>query len=83
MGRKTKIIIDYTKCGDGVGVDPRDCVKCLQICEPALFLMHETLGVEDDPYDPQLWRVTALYPSLCTKCMKCVEVCPEQAIQVK
>ena len=83
MARKTKIIIDYMKCGDGVGVDPRECTKCLKICEPALFLMHETLGVEDDPYDPQLWRVTALYPSLCTKCMKCVEVCPEQAIQVK
>jgi NAD-dependent dihydropyrimidine dehydrogenase PreA subunit len=83
MGRKTKIIIDYTKCGDGVGVDPRDCAKCLQICEPALFLMHETLDVKDDPYDPQLWRVTALYPSLCTKCMKCVEICPEHAIKVK
>ena len=83
MARKTRIIIDYTKCGDGVGIDPRECTKCLKICEPALFLLHETLGVEDDPYDPQLWRVTALYPSLCTKCMKCVEVCPEQAIQVK
>jgi NAD-dependent dihydropyrimidine dehydrogenase PreA subunit len=83
VARKTKIIIDYTKCGDGVGVDPRECTKCLKICEPALFLLHETMDVEDDPYDPQLWRITALYPSLCTKCMKCVEVCPEQAIQVK
>ena len=83
LGKKTSISIDYTKCGDGIGVDPRDCCKCLQVCEPAIFLLHETLGAkEENPYDPQIWRVTPLYPSLCTRCMKCVEVCPEQAIKV-
>ena len=83
MGRKTKITIDYTKCGDGIGVDPRECTKCLKACEPALFLMHETLGVvEENPLDPQIWRITALYPSLCTKCMNCVEVCPVGAIKI-
>ena len=83
LGKKTKITIDYSICGDGNKVDPRDCVKCLQICEPALFLMHETIGAEEEnPYDPQIWRITALYPSLCTRCMKCVEVCPEGAISV-
>jgi len=83
MGRKTKITIDYLKCGDGVGLDPRECSKCLRICEPAIFLLHETLGVEEkNPYDPQIWRVTPLYPSLCTRCLKCVEVCPVEAINV-
>ncbi|XRH76323.1 MAG: 4Fe-4S binding protein [Candidatus Methanosuratincola verstraetei] len=44
--------------------------------------MHETLGVEQDPIDPQYWRITPVWNSLCTKCMKCVEVCPEGAIRV-
>ena len=84
MGRKTKITIDYSKCGDGIGVDPRECAKCLKICPPAIFLLHETIGAEEvNVFDPQIWRITPLYPSLCTKCMKCVEVCPEEAIEVK
>lgn len=66
-----------------MGIDPRECAKCLQICEPKLFLLHQTIGVkEEDSLDPKIWRVTPLYPSLCTKCMKCVEICPEKAINV-
>ena len=84
MGR-TKIKIDYSKCGDMCKIDPRDCGKCLKICDPAIFLLHESLDYEkeNDPYDPQIWRVTPVYLSLCTRCMKCVEVCPEKAITVK
>lgn len=83
MGRKTKITIDYLKCGDGVGLDPRECSKCLRICEPAIFLLHETLGVkEENPYDPQIWRITPLYLSLCIRCLKCVDICPVEAIRV-
>lgn len=83
LGKKTKITIDYSICGDGNEIDPRDCVKCLKVCEPALFLLHESFGVEEEnPYDPQIWRITPLYPSLCTRCMKCVETCPGKAIQV-
>ena len=84
MGR-TKIKIDYSKCGDKSGVDPRECGKCLKICDPAIFLLHESLDFEEenDPYDPQIWRVTPVYLSLCTHCMKCVEICPEKAITVK
>jgi ferredoxin len=51
---------------------------------PALFLLHQTLGAqEDDPFDAKKWRVTPLWPSLCTGCMECVAVCPQQAITVK
>ncbi|GAG72038.1 unnamed protein product, partial [marine sediment metagenome] len=47
---KTKIRIDYSKCGENGKVDPRDCHKCLEVCDPCVFLMHEALGYkEEDP----------------------------------
>lgn len=82
---KTKIKIDYTKCGSDGGIDPRTCSKCLPICDPAVFLRHEDLSKSDqelDPYDPQFWNITAVWLSKCTRCMKCVEICPEKAITV-
>jgi NAD-dependent dihydropyrimidine dehydrogenase PreA subunit len=84
LTRRTRITIDYTRCGDGVGVDPRECCRCLKVCAPAVFLLHETLGVrEHDPFDPQKWRVTPMWASLCDACMECVEACPRQAVRVK
>lgn len=79
---KTKITIDYTKCGENGNTDPRNCGKCLKVCDPAVFLMHQPLHVEQDPYNPQLWRITAVWLSLCTRCLKCVDICPEKAIAV-
>ncbi len=59
MNKKTKISIDYRKCGDGTGVDPRDCCKCLRVCKPAIFLLHQTIGAEQkDPYNPEKKRIS-------------------------
>ena len=81
---KTKIVIDYTKCGyeEGVKVDPRECRKCLNVCDPAVFLMHPTLREHEDPYNPEEWIITAVWPSMCTGCNRCVEVCPINAISL-
>jgi len=86
LGKKVNIGIDYFKCGENGKIDPRDCGLCLKVCDPAVFVMHETIGTEkeqEDPYDPQDWRVTPIWGSLCTRCFKCVEVCPEKAITIK
>jgi len=84
MMGKTKIIIDYTKCGNATGgIDPRTCGICLRVCDPAVFLMHPPLNVkEENPYDPQYWQITAVWLSLCTHCMKCVKACHQKAIKV-
>jgi formate hydrogenlyase subunit 6/NADH:ubiquinone oxidoreductase subunit I len=78
---KTKITIDYTKCG-GETVDPRACSTCLKVCDPAVFLMHQPLNLEQDQYNPQLWQITAVWLSLCTRCLRCVDACPVDAITV-
>ncbi|MFW9933091.1 MAG: 4Fe-4S dicluster domain-containing protein [Candidatus Thorarchaeota archaeon] len=82
MTKKTKINIDHSKCGVNVSTDPRDCRKCLFVCDPAVFLMHPTLEKHPDPHNPDKWVVDAIWLSKCTGCMKCINACPEQAIEV-
>jgi len=72
---KTKIIIDYAKCGD-----PRECKKCLQICPSALFMCYSPDYVSNDPVE---WRVDVAFTDLCTRCGDCVAVCPKHAVTVR
>ncbi|TFG04327.1 ferredoxin, partial [Candidatus Thorarchaeota archaeon] len=29
------------------------------------------------------WKITPVWPSMCMGCMKCIDVCPHQAIAVE
>ena len=75
MKKKVKIKVDYKICDN-----PRDCVKCLNVCAPAVF----TFPFRDkDHHDPQEWFISPTFPQLCTNCNLCVEVCPKNAITIK
>ena len=82
---KTKITVNYSKCGTPRGIDPRNCSLCLSVCDSAVFLRHQDLKfIEDEinPNDPQFWKITPVWPSVCTRCLRCVDSCPESAIAV-
>jgi formate hydrogenlyase subunit 6/NADH:ubiquinone oxidoreductase subunit I len=77
---KTKIKIDYSKCGNDN--DPRECVKCMQECTIPVFSLHPKDILKQDQFDPPNWQVTPTFPSLCDRCLRCVDICPVEAITV-
>ncbi len=72
------ITIDDEKCKE-----PLSCRKCLLICPSYVFGLGTNVG-------PQKFREIALSHFIvrgvrfdkCSGCMECVEICPQNAIQV-
>ncbi|MBW2061363.1 MAG: hypothetical protein JRI95_07340 [Deltaproteobacteria bacterium] len=75
-------------------VQPQDCRQCLEVCAPKVFVLAPDLKMVPTPEHPMVnvgWenakaeamRVIAAEPALCTQCMGCVRVCPENCITVK
>ena len=53
-----------------------DCGKCLQACVPHVMRCYTQIP-EGHTTNSKQWIPIATYPSLCTACMKCVEICPK------
>jgi NAD-dependent dihydropyrimidine dehydrogenase PreA subunit len=64
---KQKVKVDYQKC------HPKKCDKgvCLAVRE-----CPKKLWKQEDPYD-----LPYVIPGFCDNCGRCIEVCPEGAIQ--
>ncbi|MBI4300567.1 MAG: 4Fe-4S binding protein [Chloroflexi bacterium] len=76
-----KITVDYERC-----TTPFDCKRCIRICPPAVFVVYDIeshRGYEVDKKQPGTYKMLPLYRDKCTGCMKCVEVCPVDALTVK
>ncbi len=76
-----KIAVSYERC-----TVPFECKKCLRICPTAVFnvaCMKQSRGLESNKKEPGTYKVYAQYRERCTACMRCVEICPVDALTVR
>ncbi len=81
---KVRIKISEKKCPT-----PFVCQKCLNRCPTGVFMVIANpmkTGAKFIPIDenePGSYMLMAPMASKCIGCMKCVDICPKQAIKVK
>ena len=72
------ITVNDEKCKE-----PISCRKCLFICPTHVLGIGTDVGAQKfRETDPSHFIVRAVRPDKCSCCMDCVEVCPQNAIQV-
>jgi NAD-dependent dihydropyrimidine dehydrogenase PreA subunit len=75
------IKIDHSVC-----TTPLTCKKCLHVCPQTVFFVgaakFEKFKI-NDPAVAGMHKVVPMYRDKCTACMKCIEVCPLNAIDVQ
>jgi NADH-quinone oxidoreductase subunit I len=72
------ISIDDNKCQD-----PLVCRKCLLVCPTRILGLGTSVGPQKyRETDPSRFIVRGVRYQFCTMCMKCVDVCPHDAIKV-
>jgi ferredoxin len=75
------IDIDRKRC-----TTPFDCKRCLRQCPTAVFSVYaikNERGLETDKTVPGNYVLAVSYRDQCTGCMKCVEICPVDALKVE
>ncbi|MFX0133693.1 MAG: 4Fe-4S dicluster domain-containing protein [Candidatus Hodarchaeota archaeon] len=81
---KVKIKVSEKKCPT-----PFMCQKCLNICPTGVFMVianpmkTTTKYVPIDEKEIGSYMLMAPMASKCIGCMKCVDICPNQAIKLK
>ncbi len=72
------ILVDDEKCDD-----PFSCRRCLLICPSSALGLGTSVGPEKyKEIDPHHFVVRGVRFQFCTGCLKCVEVCPTDAIEI-
>ena len=71
-----KIELDPAKCSS-----PLDCRRCLEVCPQRLFRTYPKV-VRKPGKPAEDWTIAVVLPILCTGCMKCEQVCSQEAIKV-
>lgn len=58
----------------------KDCAKCLQACVPSVLSWSNVITDETDSNfkNSKNYVPCSTYPSKCTACMRCIEVCPKK-----
>jgi len=72
-----KVKIDYNKCSD-----PLSCKACIRACPYGVLCIAPIKDPKDPGKKPVGYKIVPLYEPLCNSCGKCVEVCPQNAINV-
>ena len=71
-----QIEVDQEKCKS-----PRECRKCLEACPEGVLVSYPRVARVPGKRTED-WAIIPLLVSLCTGCMVCEEVCPQEAIAV-
>lgn len=73
-----QILVDDERCHD-----PLSCRRCLLICPSRVLGLGTSVGPQKyREIDPQFFVVRGVRFQFCTGCLKCVDVCPTDAIQI-
>ena len=92
MSKIVKFHFDSTKCilpYDPDELRPIKCLKCLYVCPHSLIMFRPFKNKKERekgeaPKFFEIYMVFKAYGNkFCPDCLKCVEVCPEQAITIK
>ncbi|MFX0115533.1 MAG: ferredoxin family protein [Candidatus Hodarchaeota archaeon] len=81
MGTKFSIKIDLLRCHDS-----SSCRRCLFNCPTGVFMQYPRSPSKNKGMVPEskpvARRAVAIWPELCTGCLRCMEGCPQEAIIV-
>ncbi|MFX0206571.1 MAG: 4Fe-4S dicluster domain-containing protein [Candidatus Hodarchaeota archaeon] len=81
MKKKFSIKINLKKC-----LDSSDCRLCLFNCPAGVFMQYPRPPSKNRGMTPEskpvARRSIAVWPELCTGCLKCMNICPKEAIMV-
>jgi len=73
-----QILVDDERCRD-----PMVCRRCLRACPTRVLGLGTSVGPEKyKEINPRYFIVRSVRDQFCTACLKCVAVCPTDAIRV-